>query len=186
MFVGADCRVDAVDLYTRGRLASHYPDHVRGVLEDFRVFRRIHDTCLIQSAQTVLYNPHVFKGKSFDTLLVFFMKTLNLLFFRLDIIVVVRLKTVHNTVFLHLYGLVGLVDGEVELRNHRTVHPRLSYIIAELRSTGSRKEPHDDCRRDDHHGNPRDQSLILLIIVNVVSGHIFIIICFILRKYKKK
>ena len=94
--------------------------------------------------QAVGYEAHVIVGQSGNAVLIVRQKLANLLFLHRRVVVVVRLISLQQRVFLLLDGLVGLVDGEVELGDERSVHPRLSDVVAELLAFVSRQRPYDE------------------------------------------
>ena len=106
-------------------------------------------------------------------LLVFAQKLADLLLLYSRVIVVVRLKGLYYAVLLSLNGLVGLVDRKVELGYQRTVHPRLAYVVSELRSAVARKEAHDDDHGCNHQRHSCQDVSEIMFVSFVEFAHFY-------------
>ena len=154
LFVGGNDRVDATDLCGLCRLSAHHAHHVHRVFGNLRVFRRTDDACLIQAVQSVGNDAHIVGRHSRNSCLEIVTEPGNLLGLDIFLIIIIRFEVVRQTVLLGLDGLVGLIDGEVEVGNQRRIHPRLLHVVAELGAAVARQEPHNDNNTGQNQGEP--------------------------------
>ena len=115
LFVGRHLREEAFHVGVLCRFLVYHAHGARRVAESLPVFRRPHDADLVDLVQPCNDDGDVFVRQSGDAFLKVLLEFVDLLCFCQRIIVVIGLKILVDAVLFSLDGLVGLVDGEVEL-----------------------------------------------------------------------
>ena len=155
MFVGRHLREEAFHVGVLRRLLIDQAHGSRRIAEYFPVFRRPHDADIVDLVQPCNDDGDVFVRQSGDAFLKVLLEFFDLLCLCQRVIVVIGLEVLVDAVLLCLDGLVGFVDGEVELGNERAVHPRFADVVTELRAAGAWQEPHDQHHTQDDEHNAR-------------------------------
>ena len=156
----------ALHLFSRDDL-----HHRRRVLRQLVEVRRVHDAGLIELVQLGIEQVLIGCRQPRQSVLEVGEKLLDHLLLDGLIVFVVGLQGVQQRVLLALDHLVGFVDGEVELRNHRSVGPRLVDAVSELLSFLTRHEPNDECHGDDDNGASREEIAPIIHFVAMYSVH---------------
>ena len=153
LFVGREGGIQTGNLSTQCSLSIYHAHHVHCVLGKLRIFGGTYDSCLIEPVQPVKDSAHIVGRNPGNARLEVVGQPCCLQGSHFFLIIIIRFEVFRQTVLLGLDGLVGLIDGEVEVGYQRRIHPWLLHVVAELGSAVTRQEPHDD---DDTGDNQRD------------------------------
>ena len=115
--VGGQCGIGKLDLEALRLLSIDHSNRVGRVFRECSIFRSAHDSGLIEAMQTGYDQRDIFPGESREALLEVLSELVQLLGFHLKVIVIIRLEGLQHGVLLGLDGFIGLIDGEIELRN---------------------------------------------------------------------
>ena len=186
LLIGCHGGIDAVYLHTLRLLAADDSDQSGRVFADGIVFGHAHDARLVETVQAVYDDRQILLGKSMHILTERIAQLAQLGCLHRRVVTEVGLEKLHERVLFCLYGLIGLVDGEVELGNKRPIHPGLAHVIAQTLALVAWKEPDNDSDTDGHQTYTSENLLPITAIgcIEIHShGHSY---TFILRKYEKK
>ena len=144
LLVGGDDGIHLRDLAAGGVLATDDPDLSCRVLMQTGKFRTVHDTLVIEVAQTVGDDAQVVVAQARDTVAVVLIELSDL--FACDVIIddIIGLIEVHQTVALGFHGGLTLIDGEVERGAQVVVAPGLALFDLEGAVAVPGHQPYND------------------------------------------
>ena len=171
LLVGRQGGIERMHRHTLHLLTRDDLHHRRRVLRQLVEVRRVHDAGLIELVQLGIEQILIGCRQPWQSVLEVGKELLYHLLLDGLIVFVVGLQGVQQRVLLALDHLVGFVDGEVELRNHRSVGPRLVDAVSELLSFLTRHEPNDECHGDDDNGASCEEIAPIIHFVAMYSVH---------------
>ena len=185
LLVSRQRRVYVVERHGLCVVAYNHAHQRSGVAVYLIVFGCVHDTSLIQSVQLFGYYVDVLVWQSGNAVVEVGEELAHLLLLHRLVVVVVRLVSLQQRVFLGFYGFVCLVDREVELGNERAVHPRLADVVSESLTLVAWQRPYYHRHRHHHQRHTCEHIAPEMFSALVNSVHTLSYYRFGLQYYKK-